>query len=92
MACNRNCYFLDKSFIESEPEESDDDLESETDDSENVFNKQNTQNKCATCNFEAKTMTGLKTHEKTLHKKHCESCDISPTTKIIIKKHAKDLH
>ena len=92
MSCNRNCYFLDKSFIESEPEESDDDSESETEDPDNDPNKQNIPNKCTTCNFEAKNMSGLKTHEKTLHKIKCESCDFRTTTKILLKKHAKDLH
>ena len=92
MSCNRNCYFLDKSFIESEPEENDDDSESETEDPDNDPNKQNIPNKCTTCNFEAKNMSGLKTHEKTLHKIKCESCVFRTTTKILLKKHAKDLH
>jgi hypothetical protein len=43
-SCYRNCYFLDKSYIEIEPEESDDDSESETEDSDNDPNKQNIQN------------------------------------------------
>ena len=57
MACSRNCYFLDLSYVESEPEDSDVDLENDDDeieDSENGSNKQNVLNKCVNCNFEAK--------------------------------------
>ena len=50
MSCNRNCYFLDKSFIESKNEDSDDDLESETEGPDK--NKQNIQDKCTISIFE----------------------------------------
>ena len=48
---------LDLSYVESEPEDSDVDLENDDDeieDSENGSNKQNVLNKCVNCNFEAK--------------------------------------
>ena len=95
MACIKNCYFLDKSYIESEPEESDSDLESvddESDESENNSDKLNHPNKCAHCNFEAKNISGLKTHEKTIHRIKCESCNFKTTTKVLLKKHVKDTH
>ena len=57
-----------------------------------INNKQNIQSKCTTCNFEAKSMSGLKTHEKTQHKIQCESCEFRSTTQILLKKHAKNLH
>jgi hypothetical protein len=83
MSCNRNCYFLDESYVESEPEDSDDDLESEDDETDDHHNdpfKQNIQNKCANCNFEAKSVSGLKIHEKADHKIQCESCDFKTTS------------
>ena len=58
---------LDLSYVESEPEDSDVDLENDDDeieDSENGSNKQNVLNKCVNCNFEAKNMSGLKIHMK----------------------------
>ena len=76
---------LDLSYVESEPEDSDVDLENDDDeieDSENGSNKQNVLNKCANCNFEAKNTSGLKIHMKTIHFK--------TTTKLILKKHVKD--
>ena len=84
MSCNRNCYFLDNSFVESDPEESDDDSENEAEDSNYDTNKQNIQNKCTTCNFEAKNVSGLKTHEKKLHKIKCKSCYFRATTRILL--------
>ena len=89
MACIKNCYFLDKSYVESEPEESVDD---QSDESDNDYDKLNYPNKCAYCNFEAKNINGLKTHEKTIHRIKCESCDFKTTTKIFLKKHVKDSH
>ena len=76
MACSRNCYFLDLSYVESEPEDSDVDLENDDDemeDSENGSNKQNVLNKCVNCNFEAKNMSRLKIHMKTIYRIKCES-------------------
>ena len=52
MSCNINCYFLDKSYVESEPEDSDDDLEGEhdkTDPPHDNSYKQNIQHKFANC-------------------------------------------
>ena len=99
MSCNRNCYFLDKSFVESEPEDTDDDLEdsdddlgSEDDETDNNTYQQNIKNKCDNCNFEAKSTSGLKIHEKTEHKIQCEYCEFKTTTKLLLKKHSKDLH
>ena len=38
MSCNRNCYFVDESYVESETEDSDDDLESEDDETDDHHN------------------------------------------------------
>ena len=95
MACSRNCYFLDKLYVESDPEESADDSEDddgEIEDNDNESNKLNLHNKCAYCNFQAKNITGLKMHEKSTHKIKCFSCDFKTTTKILLKKHMQDLH
>ena len=98
MACTRNCYFLDELYIESDPEESDDDVESgddfesETEDVDNESNKESAHNMCTKCNFEAKSLTGLKMHEKSDHKFKCDSCNFKTTTKLLIKKHVQDQH
>ena len=57
-----------------------------------INNKQNIQGKCTTCHFEAKTMSGLKIHDKTQHKIQYESCEFRSTTKILLKKPAKNFH
>ena len=39
MACSRNCFFLDKLYVESDPEESDDNLESDDGETEDADNE-----------------------------------------------------
>ena len=97
MSCNRNCFFLDRSFVESEAEETEDsDNENESDENETDFEieqeRPNVLNMCAICNFEAKNVSGLRVHKKTDHKIKCESCDFKTTTKLLLKKHIQEHH
>ena len=73
MSCNRNCFFLDRSFVESVIlETEDDDIDCESDDNETDVEigqeKPNVLNMCANCNFEAKNVSRLRMHKKTDHK------------------------
>ena len=96
MACIGNCYFLDIAYAESEAEDTDSDQDSECDDEINDRNIESKKltilNKCATCNFEAKNMSGLKIHEKADHRIKFESCTFKTTTKVLLKKHFVDIH
>ena len=94
MACIGNCYFLDIAYVESEAEDTDQDSEcdDELDDTNIESEKQTILNKCATCNFEAKNMSGLKIHEKADHRIKCETCTFKTTTKVLLKKHFVDIH
>ena len=92
MACINDCYFTNTSFVQNETEDTDDEYDTEDDESNNVdngFNLQNDINKCRKCNFEAKSLSGLKTHEKTGHKINCELCDFRTITKLLLNKNLK---
>ena len=95
LPCPKTCYFNDKSYVESEYEDSEDeiDVDKETDsDFVSDLTKPVPDNKCKECNFEGKNSSGLKVHMNTDHKIKCDKCGFRITTKTLIKKHMKEFH
>ena len=92
--CVRDCYFVNDAYVESEQEDSEDDLENETDetDSDDDQSKVNQSYKCNDCNYKGNNVTGLKMHMKSDHKIRCDKCGLKTTTIALLKKHLRESH
>ena len=88
---------LDRSYFESEAEETQDDgndYESDNDETNVAIEQErpNVLNMCDICNFEAKNISGLRMHKKTDYKIKYKSCDLKITAKLLLKKHIEEHH
>ena len=106
MMCPQTCYFTDSNYVEFDEEESNaEESNEEKSDNDNFAsdeetecsslsktNKMQANNKCSTCNFEAKNRSGLKLHMSKDHKIKCSICGFKTTTDALLKKHKKEFH
>ena len=106
MMCPQTCYFTDSNYVEFDEEESNAEESNEEESDNDNFasdeetecsslsktNKMQANNKCSTCNFEAKKASGLKLHMSKDHKIKCSICGFKTTTDALLKKHKKEFH
>ena len=79
-------FLIYNAYVEIEQEDSDNDLENETDETDSDDEQ------CNDCNYEGKTVAGVKMHMKSDHRIRCNICGLNTTIIALLKNNLRESH